>query len=64
MPKTIKLRFSLSGTYEVTLDQGALNAYGTLDPEEIAKIDTEVIQGDPFEFLEEVTEAKVEVIDV
>lgn len=52
----MKLRFTISGTYE-----GPLNLYDTTDPQEIAEIETENLKDDPGWFLVDVTEFKVEV---
>ena len=53
--KQVEMHFLMSGSYWVTLNEEAMDAYGTLDPEEMARLDQGLLEEDPSMFTHEVS---------
>jgi len=61
----VRFRYTLTGEYEMPLDEKSQEAYGTLDPKEMAKVDEKNLIEDPLLFMvAEMVEAKIEVLRV
>lgn len=59
MGDTVRMRFTISGEYDAPMNE---EAYGTIDPQEMAEVDQRELEQDVRLFLSEATDFKVEVV--
>lgn len=63
--KTVKFQYKIVGEYTIEIDDGIMKAYGTTDPEEMARVDETEMKKDPSTFLaltEDESELQVKVV--